>query len=196
MVLLKADGRQSTLGVHWYLPIMAVLVTLAMYPEPYRNEALYRYQSPQGLTACISWADSQRRRMLIRKAVKILESPEGCRHFLRFPGHGHVLAYRGLGFASLNRRGKHSEGRSNFSKRQLWSNPRDPELWMALQRNFNLVHGSDAGYVPYSRNLEAEIRGRSAPEKDDDLVGKPLPVFALQRLGGGTLRRSIRLRET
>ncbi len=55
-----------------------------------------------------------------------------------------------------------------------------------MQRNFNLVHGSDEGYEAYSRRLEAEIRG-DAPEKGDDLVGKPLPGFTLQRLGGGTL---------
>lgn len=57
---------------------------------------------------------------------------------------------------------------------------------MALQRNFNLAHGSDTGYSEYSRRLEAEIRA-GAPEKDDDLVGKSLPGFALPRLGGGTL---------
>ena len=73
-----------------------------------------------------------------------------------------------------------------FYEKAVRSNPRDPELWMALQRNFNLAHRSDEGYEEYSRRLEAEIRG-DAPEKGDDRVGKPVPGFVLQRLGGGTL---------
>ena len=42
------------------------------------------------------------------------------------------------------------------------------------------------GYESYSLKLEAEIRG-DAPEKQDDLVGKPLPEFSLTRLDGETL---------
>ncbi len=150
-------------------------------PEPYRNEALYRYQSLRGhcLHLLGRFAEAEN---AYTEAVKILESLGDAGTFSDFRDGD--WAYRGQ--ASLyEQRGMHAEA-IEFYQKAIMDAPRDPDLWMALQRNFNLTHGSNTGYVAYSRKLEAEIRGEGH-KKDDDLVGKPLPVFALQRLGGGTL---------
>ncbi len=150
-------------------------------PAPYRNDALYRCQHLRGhcLHLLGRFAEAEE---AFGEAIKILESRGSDGTYSDFQQS--VWAYRGL--ASLHeQRGRHTEA-LGFYKMAVKSYARDPELWIALQRNFNLVHGSNKGYEEYSRKLEAEIRG-GAPEKDHDLVGKPLPGFVLQRLGGGTL---------
>ena len=95
-----------------------------------------------------------------------------------------MLVYQGLGCV-FERQGRRREA-IEFYEKAVRRNPRDPELWMALQRNFNLAHGSDEGYVEYSRKLETEIRGDD-PGGKFDFVGKSLPGFVLPHLGGGTL---------
>ena len=150
-------------------------------PEPYRNEALYRYQSLRGHCLHLLGRFPEAENAYI-EAIRILESPGDAGTFSDFRDGD--WAYRGL--ASLHeQRGMHAEAIELYEK-AIKDDPRDPDLWMALQRNFNLVHGSNRGYVAYSRKLEAEIRG-DAPENNDDLVGEPLPGFALTRLDGDTL---------
>ena len=149
-------------------------------PAPYRNEKLAGYQHLRA--HCLQLLNRlEEAEAAYRDAIKILESRGTSGTYSDFQQS--VWAYRGL--ASLfEQRRKHSEAIEWYQK-AVRSNPRDPELWMALQRNFNLAHGSEVGYETYSRKLEAEIRGEGH-KKDDDLVGKPLPGFTLQRLGGGT----------
>ena len=149
-------------------------------PAPYRNDTLYRRQHLRG--HCLQLLGRfEEAEEAYGEAIKILESRGTSGTYSDFQQS--VWAYRGL--ASLfEQRRKHSEAIEWYQK-AVRSNPRDPELWMALQRNFNLAHGSEVGYETYSRKLEAEIRGEGH-KKDDDLVGKPLPGFTLQRLGGGT----------
>lgn len=154
---------------------------VADVPEPYRNEALFEYQCLSG--HCLQLLDRfQEADEAYRKAIEILDSMEGYGTYSDFGLDAWV--YRGL--ASLNeQQGMFSDAIELFEK-AVRAKPRDPELWMALQRNFNLAHGSDTGYLEYSRRLEAEISG-GMPEKQDDLVGKPLPGFTLTRLRGDTL---------
>ena len=154
---------------------------VADVPKPYRNEKLAGYQHLRG--HCLQLLHRlEEAEEAYGEAIKILESRGSGGTYSDFQQS--VWAYRGL--ASLHeQRGRHTEA-LGFYKMAVKSYARDPELWIALQRNFNLVHGSNKGYEEYSRKLEAEIRG-GAPKKDHDLVGKPLPGFVLQRLGGGTL---------
>ena len=150
-------------------------------PEPYRDEALYRCLHLRGY--CLQLLDRfEKAEKAYNEAIETLTSVEGAGSYSEFLQGG--WAYQGL--ASLHEhQGRYRDAIELYEK-AVRAKPRDPELWMALQRNFNLAHGSDAGYQAYSRKLEAETRG-DAPEKQDDLVGKPLPEFALARLGGDTL---------
>ena len=154
---------------------------VADVPEPYRNEALFKYRCLNG--HCLQLLDRfQEADEAYRKAIKILDSMEGYGTYSDFGLD--TWAYRGL--ASLHeRRGRHEEALL-FYEKAVKSNARDPELWMALQRNFSLFHGSDEGYVDYSRKLETEMRG-NAPSEKYDLVDKPLPGFELERLGGDAI---------
>ncbi len=150
-------------------------------PEPYRAEQLFRYKCLRG--HCLQLLGKfEEAGKVYREGIKILESLGGAGTYSDFRGGD--WAYQGL--ASLHEhQGRYRDAIELYEK-AVRARPRDPELWMALQRNFNLAHGSDSGYQAYSRRLEAEIRG-DAPEKQDDLVGKPLPEFVLTRLGGDTL---------
>lgn len=150
-------------------------------PEPYRNEALYRCLHLRAY--CLQLLDRfDEAETAYSEAIKTLMSLEGMGSYTDFLQG--VWAYQGL--ASLHEeRGRYKDAIELYEK-AVRAKPRDPELWMALQRNFNLAHGSDTGYEAYSRKLEAEIPG-DAPEHQDDLVGKPLPGFVLTQLGGGTL---------
>lgn len=150
-------------------------------PWPYRNDALYLRQHLKGhcLRLLARFAEAEK---AYCAAIDNLESPDKGGTYSDFQ-QAH-LAYSGL--ASLHeQQGRHGKA-IEFYEKAIRSNPRDPALWMALQRNFNLAHGSDEGYVEYSRKLETEIRGDDPGEKYD-FVGKPLPGFVLPRLGGGTL---------
>ena len=150
-------------------------------PEPYRYEALYRCLHLRG--HCLQLLGRfDKAEKAYNEAIETLASVEGAGTYSDFLQD--VWAYQGL--ASLyEQQGRHGDA-IGFYEKAVKRNPRNPELWMALQRNFNLAHGSDTGYEAFSRRLEAEIRG-DAPEKQDDLVGKPLPGFELARLDGGTL---------
>ena len=150
-------------------------------PEPYRNEALFRCLHLRGY--CLQLLGGfDEAETAYNEAIETLTLQEGAGTFTEF--RQDVWAYQGL--ASLHEaRGRYRQAIESYEE-AVRRKPRDPELWMALQRNFNLLHGSDEGYVEYSRKLEGETRG-DAPEKRDDLVGKPLPEFALTRLGGDTL---------
>lgn len=150
-------------------------------PEAYRNEALYRCLHLRGHCLQLLGRFDEAEKAY-NEAIETLASVEGAGTYMDFLQD--VWAYQGL--ASLyEQQGRHGDA-IGFYEKAVKSNPRNPELWMALQRNFNLAHGSDVGYEAYSLKLEAEIRG-DAPEKQDDLVGKPLPGFELARLDGGTL---------
>ena len=150
-------------------------------PAPYRFDTLYRYQHLRGhcLRLLRRFAEAE---VAFGDAKKTLESRGKGGTYSDFPPS--VWVFQGLALLH-EEQGNHREA-LGFCENAVRCNPRDPELWMALQRNFNLFHGSDEGYLEFSRRLEAEIRG-GASEKDDDLVGKPLPGFVLPRLGGGTL---------
>ncbi len=181
-ILSGLDGHPEGRYPHTALAFADRAVTQASdVPEPYRNEALFKYRYLSG--HCLQLLDRfEEAEAAYRDAIDIIDSMEGSGTYRDF-GHG-VLAYRGL--ASLHeQRGLHGEA-IEFYKKAVKSKPRDPALWMALQRNFNRFHGSDEGYVEFSRMLEAEIRG-DVREDDDDLVGKSLPGFALPQLAGGTL---------
>lgn len=150
-------------------------------PVPYRNEALYTYQYLRGYCMQLMGRFASAAEAY-DQAIKIQESLKGAGTFANF-GEAH-WAYGGL--ASLHdQQGRHGEA-IEFYEKAVKSKPRDPTLWMALQRNFNLFHGSDEGYEEYSRGLEARIHS-DPRKKDDDLVGKALPGFVLPLLGGGTL---------
>ena len=150
-------------------------------PEPYRYEALYRCLHLSAY--CLQLLDRfDEAELAYSEAIETLTLLEGAGTYTEFLQD--VWAYQGL--ASLNEeRGRYRQA-IEFYREAVRRKPRDPELWMALQRNFNLAHGSDAGYAAFSRKLEAEIGG-GAPEIQDDFVGKPLPEFTLTRLGGDTL---------
>ena len=154
---------------------------VADVPEPYRNEALFKYRCLNGhclqLLHRFEEADEA-----YRKAIEILDSMGGTGTYSDFQQANWV--YRSL--ASLHeQRGRHEEA-LQFYERAVKSHARDPELWMALQRNFSLFHGSDECYVDYSRKLETEMRW-DAPSEKYDLVDKPLPGFKLERLGGDAI---------
>ena len=150
-------------------------------PESYRAEQLFSYKCLRG--HCLQLLGRfEEAGEVYREGIKILESLGGAGTYSDF--RGGEWAYQGL--ASLHeQQGRYRDAIEAYEK-AVRAKPRDPELWMALQRNFSLAHGSDNGYEAYSGKLEAEIRG-DAPDKQDDLVGKPLPEFALTRLGGGKL---------
>ncbi len=150
-------------------------------PEPYRNEALYRCQHLRGHCLQLLGRFDEAEKAY-KEAIETLASVEGAGTYMDFLQD--VWAYQGL--ASLfEQQGRHSNA-VEFYEKAVKSNPRNPELWMALQRNFNLAHGSDTGYEAYSRKLEASVRG-DEHEKKHGLLGKPLPGFVLARLDGGTL---------
>lgn len=150
-------------------------------PEPYRNEALYRCLHLRGY--CLQLMGSfDEAETAYNEAVETLTLLEGAGTYSDFQQG--VWAHEGL--ASLYE-ARGMPGRAlEFYEAAVRGKPWDPALWMALQRNFNLAHGSDEGYEAYSRKLEEEIPG-GVPEKQDDLVGKPLPGFTLTRLSGDTL---------
>ena len=150
-------------------------------PEPYRYEALYRCLHLRGHSLQLLGRFDEAEKAY-NEAIETLASVEGAGTYMDFLQD--VWAYQGI--ASLfEQQGRHSDA-IEFYEKAVKSNPRNPELWMALQRNFNLAHGSDTGYEAYSRKLEASVRG-DEPEKKHDLLGKPLPEFELARLDGGTL---------
>ncbi len=150
-------------------------------PAPYRNDELYECQYLRG--HCLQLLGRyEQASEAYNEAIRTLDSLERT-GALSDLSRG-VPVYSGL--ASLyEARGRHREAIESYET-AIRRKPGDPKLWMGLQRNFNLFHGSDEGYAEYSRKLEAEIRG-GAPEKQDDLVGKPLPGFTLTRLSGDTL---------
>ncbi|MDE2890563.1 MAG: redoxin domain-containing protein [Gemmatimonadota bacterium] len=181
-ILSGLDGLPDRRYAHTALAFAdSAISQVADVPKPYRNEKLAGYHHLKG--HCLQLLNRfEKAEAAYLDAIRILDSMDGSGTYGDF-GHG-VLAYRGL--ASLHeQQGRHGKA-IEFYEKAVRSHARDPELWMALQRNFSLFHGSDEGYVDYSRKLEAGIRG-DAREKDDDLVGKPLPGFVLPRLGGGTL---------
>lgn len=150
-------------------------------PEPYRNEALFRYHCLRGRCLQLLGRFESSEQAYI-KAINILDSLADSGTFSDFGRR--VWAYQGL--ASLyEQQGRHGDA-IGFYEKAVKSNPRNPELWMALQRNFNLAHGSDTGYEAFSRRLEASVRS-DEHEKKHGLLGKPLPEFELPRLDGGTL---------
>ena len=150
-------------------------------PEPYRNEALYRCLHLRGHCLQLLGRFDEAEKAY-NEAIETLASVEGAGTYSDFLQD--VWAYQGL--ASLyDQQGRHSDA-IGFYEKAVKRNPRNPELWMALQRNFNLAHGSDTGYEAFSRKLEASVRG-DEPEKKHDLLGKPLPGFELPRLDGDTL---------
>ena len=150
-------------------------------PEPYRYEALYRCRHLRGHSLQLLGRYDEAEKAY-NEAIETLASVEGAGTYSDFLQD--VWAYEGL--ASLyERQGRYSDA-IEFYEKAVKRYPRNPELWMALQRNFNLSHGSDVGYEAYIRKLEASVRGDDS-EKKHDLLDKPLPGFELARLGGGTL---------
>ena len=181
------SGLETPAGVTARYPETALMYAerairhIGDVPEPYREEELSGCLHLKGhCLQLLNRFDAAEK--AYNKAIETLTSVEGAGSYSEFLQS--VWAYQGL--ASLfEQQSRHSDAIELYEK-AVRAKPRDPELWMALQRNFNLAHGSHTGYEAYSRKVEAEMRGDN-PEKQDDIVGKPLPEFALTRLGGGKL---------